>query len=433
MAQVAIGPTPVGRAVSSWFGPGRWGTSPRRACWLPMSPPGPDPSPSPVPAGRPARLGEWALAVTGVVAAGVALVLGGADARSAASQVWSPFVLVAGLLLVGVVADQDGLFAAAGHRLARAAPDGLALFAGAVVLVVTVTAVLNLDTSVVFLTPVLVYAARSRGQGEVPLLVGCLLLSNAGSLLLPGSNLTNLIVLGHLHLSGGQFLARMALPWVGAVVVTAAVVGGAEHRSLRIAPGTPGPGVPGSIPAPARLGLGAPAVVTVTVLVLVLRDPALPVAGVGLVVVAARLATRRQALGQVVEVLGVPVLIGLFGIAVALGTLGRSWAGPATLLSHLDAVGTATVAAAGTVVVNNLPAAALLASRVPPHPFALLVGLDIGPNLFVTGSLAWILWWRTARSAGSAPPVRRAVALGLVSVPLSMGAALGLLAVTGSR
>ena len=211
-----------------------------------MCPPGPSPSPSPAPAGGPARFGEWALATVGVVAAGVALVLGGADARSAASQVWSPFVLVAGLLLVGLVADQDGLFAAAGHHLARAAPDGLALFAGASVLVVTVTAVLNLDTSVVFLTPVLVYAARSRGHGEVPLLVGCLLLSNAGSLLLPGSNLTNLIVLGHLHLSGGQFLAHMAFPWVGAVVVTAAVIAAAERRSLPRAIGSDRGGRPGS-------------------------------------------------------------------------------------------------------------------------------------------------------------------------------------------
>jgi arsenical pump membrane protein len=199
-----------------------------------------------------------------------------------------------------------------------------------------------------------------------------------------------------------------------------------------VRPEAPAEVVPGQAPDPARLGLGTPAVLAVTVLVLVLRNPALPVAGVGLVVVTARLAARREALDHVIEVLGVPVLIGLFGIAVALGTLGRSWSGPATLLSHLDPVGTAAVAAAAAVVVNNLPAAALLASRVPPHPYALLVGLDIGPNLFVTGSLAWILWWRTAKSVGSAPPVRRAVALGLVSVPLSMAAALALLAVTGS-
>ena len=384
-----------------------------------------------------AGLWGWGLAGVGVVAAAVAVALDGHAARSAASQVWSPFVLVAGLLMVGLVADQDGLFAAAGHRLSRGAPNGFALFAGAAVLVAVVTAVLNLDTSVVFLTPVLVYAARSRGDGEAPLLVGCLLLSNAGSLLLPGSNLTNLIVLGHLHLSGGQFLAHMALPWVGAVVITGSVIAVAERRSLRSDRSRSGPlaepgADPGSQPAALTLGLGALGVVAVTVLVLTLRSPALPVAGVGVLIIGVRLARRRQDLGHVLDVLGLPVLVGLFGVALALGTLGRAWSGAATLLAHLDAVGTATVAALSTVVVNNLPAAALLASRVPPHPFALLVGLDIGPNLFVTGSLAWILWWRTARSTGAVPPVRRAVVLGLITVPLSMAAALVLLAATGS-
>ena len=95
------------------------------------------------------------------------------------------------------------------------------------------------------------------------------------------------------------------------------------------------------------------------------------------------------------------MLVGLFGLAVALGTLGRSWSGPATLLSHLDAWGTAAPAAVVSVLVNNLPAASLLAARRPPHPFALLVGLNVGPNLFVTGSLAWVLWLRAARTAGA--------------------------------
>ena len=113
-----------------------------------------------------------------------------ADARAAAAQDWPPFVLVAGLLLVGLVADEDGLFAAGGRALARLSHNGAVLYAGTVVLVVSVTTLLNLDTSVTFLTPVLVYAARRRGEGEAPLIYACLLLSNAGSLLLPGSNLT---------------------------------------------------------------------------------------------------------------------------------------------------------------------------------------------------------------------------------------------------
>jgi len=137
----------------------------------------------------------------------------------------------------------------------------------------------------------------------------------------------------------------------------------------------------------------------------------------------------RRALG----VLGLPVLVGLFGVAVALGALGRAWSGPANLLSHLDAWGTAAVGALASVVVNNLPAASLLAARVPPRLFALLVGLNIGPNLFVTGSLAWLLWLRAAKSAGARPSVAKASLLGVVAVPLSMAAALGMLALNGSH
>jgi arsenical pump membrane protein len=341
--------------------------------------------------------------------------------------VWSPFVLVAGLLLVGLVAEGDGLFREAGYVLARLAPTGVSLFVGGSALVVLVTAVLNLDTSVVFLTPVLAHAARSRGHDEAPLLYGCLLLSNAGSLLLPGSNLTNLIVVGHQHVSGAAFFGRMAPAWIAAVVVTGAVVGLMERRSLLAGAGDL------QRPPPPTWGLGLVAVVAVTVLVVVLRSPALPVAAVGVVVVAIRVVVRRADGRKAVGVLGLPVLVGLFGVAVALGTLGRSWSAPATLLAHLDAWATAAVAAGASVLFNNLPAASLLASRLPPRPYALLVGLDIGPNLFVTGSMAWILWRRAARAAGAKPTVARASLLGVMSVPLSMAAAVALLTFTGSH
>jgi arsenical pump membrane protein len=314
-------------------------------------------------------------------------------------------VLVAGLLLIGLVADEDRLFSAAGRGLARLARNGGVTFAGAMVLVATVTAVLNLDTSVAFLTPVLVYTARSRGEGEARLLYGCLLLSNAGSLLLPGSNLTNLIVLGHLHLTGGRFLTRMWLPWVAAVVVTAGVVALGERRSPRTTAGGP----------PGLAAVGA-----AVVLVLVLQTPALPVAAVGVVAVGVRLIRGREWRDRVLDVLGLPVLIGLFGVAVALGTAGRVWSGPADLLAHLDQWATAAVAAGTSVLVNNLPAASVLAARTPRHPFALLVGLDLGPNLFVTGSLSWILWLRAARAVGARPSIIRA-------------SRLGALALTGSR
>jgi arsenical pump membrane protein len=63
----------------------------------------------------------------------------------------------------------------------------------------------------------------------------------------------------------------------------------------------------------------------------------------------------------------------------------------------------------------------------------MLIGLNIGPNLFVTGSLAWFLWLRAARTAGAAPSLARASRLGVLAAPLAMAAALALLTVTGSR
>jgi arsenical pump membrane protein len=374
-----------------------------------------------------ARALGWLLALGGGAAALAAAFASPAQAQAAAGQVWPAFVLVAGLLLVGLVAHEDGLFAWGGHALARLAPNGAVLFMGAAALVVAVTTLLNLDTAVTFLTPVLVYAARTRGESEAPLLCVSILLANAGSLLLPGSNLTNVIVLGHLHLSGRAFFDHMALAGLAAALITAAVVGLAHRHALR---STTRIDEPATRPV---VGVGLGAVVAVTVLVLVLRAPAVPVAAVGILAVSLRLLRRQSTPGTALEVLGLPVLVGLFGLAVALGTLGRTWSGPATLLSHLNAWGTAAGAALCSVLVNNLPAASLLSAHQPPHPFELLVGLNIGPNLFATGSLAWVLWWRSARRADADPSIRRATVLGMTSAPLALAAAVGVLVLQGTR
>jgi arsenical pump membrane protein len=218
----------------------------------------------------------------------------------------------------------------------------------------------------------------------------------------------------------------MWAPALAALVVTAVVVAVFERRSMRVNAGR--------LQRPARpvVGLGVLAVGLAIVLVLVLSSPALPVFIVGGVAVGIRLARKKDQPRHVAQVLGVPVLVGLFGVAVALGTLGRAWSGPATLLSHLDSWGTALFAAVTSVVVNNLPAASLLSASTPKHPFSLLIGLNLGPNLFVTGSLAWLLWLRTARSAAAEPSIAKASRISAVAVPLSMAAALAQHSVTGS-
>lgn len=399
----------------------------------------------------------WMAATGGIAMSAVAAGVASPAALAAADRDWSPFVLVAGLLLVGLVVDDDGLFAAAGRRLATLARSDAALLLGSAVLVTAVTAVLNLDTSVAFVTPVVVHAMRHRRAANRVPVAACLLLSNAGSLLLPGANLTNLIVLGGDRLAGAQFFLRAAPAWAAAVLATTAVVAVARWHENRVDPGSDesGPpadggaasarsGVPadgaaavagcgteiGAVDRP-RLGLGLAAAVAVAVLVVTLADAALPVLAIGLACVTARLLQRRTELRHVVQVLGPGMLLGLFGMAVALGTLGRRWHGPTHLVGHLGRLATAAVGAATSVLVNNLPAASLLAAGPLRHPVALLVGLDVGPNLFATGSLSWILWLRAARQAGDEPSVAFTTRLGLVAAPLALVAAVGMLMLTG--
>lgn len=85
---------------------------------------------------------------------------------------------------------------------------------------------------------------------------------------------------------------------------------------------------------------------------------------------------------------------------------------------------TAALAAAASIVVNNLPAAVLLASSPPTHPRALLIGLNVGPNLAITGSLSALLWLRVARDTQAQPSVLTYSTLGLLLAPASIAAAL---------
>ena len=358
-----------------------------------------------------ASLTLLALGACGALAAAT---LSPRNAADAAGQAWPAFALVAGLLLVGAAAAAEGVFAEAGTLAARA-PGGAAVLV--VVLLgiqAIVTAVLNLDTAVVFMTPVLLQAARRRGIPDGPFLYGAVFMANAASTLLPGSNLTNLIVLQHEHVTGSTFAARLAAPWAIAVGVTVVFVLVAFRHELS--------GRAGGAPDHVRFlpRAGAAGIAAAAVLVLVLARPALPVLGLGVVVaLAARLPARR-----VLEVANPALLLGVLGVAVGLGTLAREIGWFEQLVAHAGRWETAGIAAAGAVLVNNLPAAVMLSAHAPLHPRALLLGLDLGPNLAVTGSLSAVLWLQVARASGARPSALRYTALGLVLVPLSLGLAL---------
>ncbi|MEO8897922.1 MAG: SLC13 family permease [Candidatus Dormibacter sp.] len=355
--------------------------------------------------------------VVGAVAAMAAAVPAPAALGDAAVHTWSPFVLVTGLLLIGVVANEDGLFIRAAGLLARLPGGSVPLYVAAMLLVASVTVLLNLDTSVAFLTPVLVHLARRRGAGELRFLYGCVFMSNAASLLLPGSNLTNLLILSTEHSSGSTFLSRMAAPWLAAVAVTIVVVAFA-FRTGQSAAVTADP----EAPRPqflSVLGIGAAAV-----LILVVTDSALPVLGVGAALVAVRLRQGHIVVTRLRDQVDFFTLAGIFMVAVSLGAVARVWSFPGQLMATAGSVETAAIGAVASVLVNNLPAAVLLGSRMPLHARSLLFGLNIGPNLAVTGSLSALLWWQAARSVGARPSAMRYSAVGMVLAPLTIAAAL---------
>ena len=342
---------------------------------------------------------------------------------AALHQSWPPFVLIAGLLLIGLIANRDGLFAWGGARLQGLPGGGVALLAAALLLVAVVTAVLNLDTAVVFLTPVLVFAARRRRAAVEPFLYGCVFMANASSLFLPGSNLTNLLVLdSHNGGSGASFAGKMFPIAITAAVVTAVGVGLSFRRHLAARP--LGGDATATPEAAVELGAGALATALAVVLVLVLHQPAPAVLAAGIAATLVELARRRIDLADVWRVLGLPSLAAAFVLTVALGTLARHWNGPAELIDGASGPETAGLAAVSTVFVNNLPAAALYSAHSVDHSRMLLLGLNVGPNLAVTGALSALLWFRAAREVDARPSLvefsRRGVPLALVA----MGAAI---------
>jgi arsenical pump membrane protein len=339
----------------------------------------------------------------------------------ALQSTWPPFVLVAGLLLIGHVASAEGVFRVLGSWCGRAPGGARGTFLVTMGAVALVTAVLNLDTSVVFMTPVALQAARAEGADETAFLFGTIFMSNSASLLLPGSNLTNLLVWSHRHASGAQFARHMAWPWILSVSITILVVGAWRWRPL-------GKSVrPSAADRSFEFGPGLIAGLFAVVAMLALTEPALWVCAAGVIAEIVALLRRRVAFSSALSAINPVTLGALFVIAALIGTVARATTLSAHLLHHSTVLVTAAVATGVSLVINNLPAASLFAARGVSHPFALLLGLDLGPNIFVTGALSSLLWLRIARQNDTRPRVVTFAVVGSVIALASLACSVALL------
>ncbi|WP_300609825.1 SLC13 family permease [Trebonia sp.] len=386
---------------------------------------------------RPRGLPEAAAAVP---AAGLVILAGAIapDAALAQARRLAPVVgFLACVLVLARLCDDDGLFRACGAWLARGDLGGSGRRAPGRRLLVRVfavasvtTAVLSLDATVVLLTPVVLAAAARTGVRARPHAYACGHLANSASLLLPVSNLTNLLAFAVCGVSFGEFGALMALPWLAAIGVEYAVLrrffaadldaGGLGAPGAPGVAGTPGvAGVAGVAPVAAPADVPGMPVFTLVVVALTLggfvvasaagANPAWAALGGALVLAVRALARGETTAAAIARSADVPFLLFVLALGVVVAAVVDNGLGSAlrpvlpagTSLPALLVI--AALAAALASVVNNLPAVLVLLPLAAPAGtgavLAVLLGVNIGPNLTYTGSLATLLWRRVLRAA----------------------------------
>lgn len=385
---------------------------------------------------RPRGLPE---AVAAVPAAVLAVALGTVTPAQAweETRTLAPVVVFLALVLtLAYLCAKEGLFEAVGAALARRCGGSpRRLLSGVFAVACAVTAVLSLDATAVLLTPVVLATAARAGARARPHVYATAHLSNSASLLLPVSNLTNLLAFTASGLSFTRFAALMALPWLAAIAVEYAVFRRFFRADLEEPP---------AVPAPGEAARAAPAVPRFTVVVVALTlagfalssplglDPAwAALAGVvvlGVRALARRHVTPRELVGAASPLFCVFVLA--LGVVVEAVVTGGPASGLGRLLPDGDSLpallGIAAVAAVLANVVNNLPAVLALlplaAPAGPAHVLAVLIGVNLGPNLTYVGSLATLLWRRILHRHDIEVDLARFTLLGLLTVPATVAA-----------
>jgi len=344
-------------------------------------------------------------------------------------------VFLLGITVVAELADVAGVFEAAAGLASRGGGGSVRrLWLFVVVLGTTTTVLLSLDTTAVLLTPVVLALASRLGVPPWPFALATVWLANTASLLLPVSNLTNLLLVDKLGWSVARYTGRMWVPALVAVAVSVLILGVLLRASLR---GRYAP-IDEAAPRDAVLFRSALWVCLAVGPLFVAGIPPWVVGVVGAALLAALFAWRRRSALRwgllpwrlVVITLGLFLVVGFLqqhGLSRVLADLAGSGAGFGSMLRMSVAGGV------GSNLVNNLPAYVALepvASGSPDRLLALLVGTNVGPLITLWASLATLLWRERCRAGGLQVKAAGFAVAGLVGVPVLLVATTGALWLT---
>jgi arsenical pump membrane protein len=361
-----------------------------------------------------------------------------ADAAVLAERVGPVLLFVAALTVVAELCGAAGLFDVATDAAARAAGGRRwLLWLLVVVIAVLSTVLLSLDTTAVLLTPLAITLARRTGTSPLLLVLTVVALANTASLLLPVSNLTNLLADHRFAEQDVGYLGVMWAPALAAVVATVAVLAVLRRRELR---GRFEPG-PRYVPPDRALLLATGGTTAVMAGGFVAGLPVWAVAlGAAVVLLAAFAVRRRRVPGRRRDLVPWRMLLVVGSLFVVVETL--QVRGLGDLVADAAPGGTGTGALLGVAglsvaaanLLNNLPAYLLLepvAGEDVHRLAAVLVGTGVGPLLTPWASLATVLWWQRCRQALVHVPARAFLVQGAWLTPLCVGAAVLALAVVG--
>jgi arsenical pump membrane protein len=371
----------------------------------------------------------WPEAVAAVPAALILIAIGAISFPQAAKQVADLSGVVGFLgavLVLAKLCDDEGLFEAAGAMIARVPKGSHGLLRQVFVIAATITAVLSLDATVVLLTPVVLAAVRRLRTPVRPYAYATAHLANGASLLLPVSNLTNLLAFHQANVSFTKFSLVMALPWLATVATLYVVFRWFFAEDLRVAPN------PEQLGPPPRPPVFVLVVVGLTLVGFALSESVSVapgwVAAAGASALAVRSLSRRHtSVTEIVRSMQVSFLVFVLALgvvvhAVTLNGMDKVMSAVLPRGSDLPALlAIAAVAAVLANVVNNLPATLVLLPLVAPSGpvaiLAVLIGVNIGPNLTYVGSLSNLLWRRVLRQHKVEAGVGEYTRLGLCTVP----------------